>query len=105
MFVVDLAGTHEVTRLLHELRERGLAADRSYGARAPRKQFGAADRSGARFAVVVGERELASGALAVKDLRSGEQVEVARAELGPWLATRLAAAGAPGPAGAPAPPP
>lgn len=105
VFVVDLAGTHEVTRLLHELRERGLAADRSYGARAPRKQFGAADRSGARFAVVVGERELASGALAVKDLRSGEQVEVARAELGPWLATRLAAAGAPEPAGAPAPPP
>ena len=35
-----------------------------------------ADRSGARFTVVVGERDLAEGVAQVKDLKSGEQPAV-----------------------------
>ena len=41
----------------------------------------AADRSGARFAVVVGERDLAAGVAQVKDLRNGQQAEVPVADL------------------------
>jgi histidyl-tRNA synthetase len=33
----------------------------------------AADRSGARFAVIVGERDLADGAAQLKELGSGDQ--------------------------------
>lgn len=90
VFVVDLVGTAEVTRLLQELRVSGLAADRAYGGRSPKKQFAAADRSGARLAVILGERELSAGTLAVKDLVTGEQVEVRREEIAAWLTTRLA---------------
>jgi histidyl-tRNA synthetase len=36
----------------------------------------AADRSGARVALVAGDRDLESGTIGVKDLATGEQVSV-----------------------------
>jgi histidyl-tRNA synthetase len=36
----------------------------------------AADRSGARIALVAGDRDLESGTIGVKDLATGEQVSV-----------------------------
>jgi histidyl-tRNA synthetase len=49
----------------------------------------AANRSGARFAVILGERERAAGNVAVKDLESGRQVDVHREQAPAWLRTRL----------------
>jgi hypothetical protein len=51
-------------------------------------QWKAADRSGAGLAVMVGRDELARDAVAVKDLASGEQVEVPRTGLVAWLVAR-----------------
>ncbi len=51
-------------------------------------QWKAADRSGAARAVMVGRDELTRDAVAVKDLATGEQVEVSRADLVAWLGTR-----------------
>lgn len=49
-------------------------------------QFKRADRSGARFALVLGESELTEGVVQVKDMRSGsEQAMVAREELAEYL--------------------
>ncbi len=87
-FVIDLVGTHEALLLLAELRESGLAADRSYGSRTMKKQMAAADRSGAAWAVILGAKELARGLLSVRDLASGEQVEVPRLEVAAWLRMR-----------------
>jgi histidyl-tRNA synthetase len=87
-FVVDLLGGNEALRLLAELREAGLAADRSYSSRKPKQQFAAADKSGAAWAVVLGAKEAERGLVSVKDLRSGEQVEVRREEVAAWLCTR-----------------
>ena len=47
----------------------GLAADRAYGGRSVKKQFAAADQSGARWAVIIGADEVERGMVAVKDLR------------------------------------
>jgi histidyl-tRNA synthetase len=88
VFVVDTLGTADATALLHELREAGIAADRAYGGRSLRKQWSAADRSGARFGVMLAPREMAVGHVVVKDLTSGDQVEVRRAEIAAWLSTR-----------------
>ena len=67
----------------------GLSADRAYGGRSPKKQFTAADRSGARWAVIIGADEMKRGMVAVKDLRSDEpQSEVRREEIAAWLRTR-----------------
>jgi histidyl-tRNA synthetase len=90
VFVVDAAGTGETGRLVYELREAGLAVDRSYGSRAVKKQWSAADRSGARFGVMLAPREMERGCVAVKDLRAdAPQQEVGRDEIVAWLRTRL----------------
>src|SRR5690242_16878862 len=44
-FVVDLVGVTDTARLLAELRESGLSADRAYGGRSAKRQFTVADRS------------------------------------------------------------
>jgi histidyl-tRNA synthetase len=88
-FVVDLVGIGDTARLLAELRESGLSADRAYGGRSPKKQFASADRSGARWAVIIGADEADRGMVAVKDLRSDQpQCEVRREEIAAWLQTR-----------------
>jgi histidyl-tRNA synthetase len=51
-------------------------------------QWKAADRAGAVFGVMLGERELARGEVGVKDLRSGEQVDVPRDQVAGWLRAR-----------------
>jgi histidyl-tRNA synthetase len=78
----------EVTLLVTELREDGMRAERTYGDRSFKAQMKVADRSGARFAVILGKQEAERGAVAVKDLRSGEQVEVPRQLVAGWLQER-----------------
>ena len=91
VFVVDglgEAGGTTVGTLVEALRTEGFAVDRAYGGRSVKAQWKAADRSGAPVAIMVGRDELTRDAVAVKDLASGEQVEVARAGLVAWLVQR-----------------
>jgi histidyl-tRNA synthetase len=75
-------GKLEAFRLAEALRAQGVTADLSYGDRKLGKQLGSADRSRAHFAVILGEDELASGTVTVKDLRSGgDQRRLRRDEL------------------------
>jgi histidyl-tRNA synthetase len=62
-------------RLLTTLREAGVACDFGYDGRSLKSAMKSADRSGARFALIVGPEELARGRLTVKDLTTGEQQE------------------------------
>ncbi|MFB2762515.1 histidine--tRNA ligase [Marinobacter shengliensis] len=56
-----------------------------------KSQMKKADRSGARYAVILGENELASGNVGLKPLRDDEpQQDIARSELAQALASRLA---------------
>jgi histidyl-tRNA synthetase len=93
VWVVDTTGGREATRLASELRAAGVSCDRSFDARSVKAQMKGADRSGARLAVIVGERELAAGTAAVKDLASGEQEEVDRLRLVEHVRQRLTASG------------
>jgi histidyl-tRNA synthetase len=90
VFVVDPGGAVDTVRLLAELRESGLAADRAYGSRSMKKQMAAADKAGARWAVILGAREAERGMVVARDLRSEEpaQIEVPRAEIAAWLRMR-----------------
>jgi histidyl-tRNA synthetase len=64
------------------LRQQGFATDLAYGSRRLGKQLGAADRSGAEVALIIGDDELASRSVTVKVLRQGgEQRTVPEAEL------------------------
>ncbi|AYE95442.1 histidine--tRNA ligase [Mycobacterium paragordonae] len=59
-----------------ELRGAGVRFDLAYGDRGLKGAMRAADRSGARVALVAGDRDLDAGTIGVKDLGSGEQVSV-----------------------------
>jgi histidyl-tRNA synthetase len=64
--------------LARDLRRAGVRCDLSFAGGGFGKQFKAADRRGARWAVVLGEDEIRKGTVSVKDLKSGEQEEVPR---------------------------
>jgi len=59
------------------LRREGVSADLAYGGKGLKASMKAADRSGARFALVAGERDLAEGLVQLKDLTTGDQTPVA----------------------------
>jgi histidyl-tRNA synthetase len=88
-YVIDGVNDGSATVLVAELRAGGLRADRAYGGRSWKAQMTMADRSGARFAVILGRREAEHDAVAVKDLRSGEQRELPRRELAGWLQAQV----------------
>jgi histidyl-tRNA synthetase len=68
-------------KLAKELRAAGVAVDVSDESFRLKKSFETAEKLGATYAILVGENEVASGSFAVKNLKSGEQSTVARAEL------------------------
>ncbi|MDA3628467.1 histidine--tRNA ligase [Saccharopolyspora sp. WRP15-2] len=59
------------------LRAAGVRVDVAYGGKGLKGAMKAADRSGARFALVLGERDLEAGTAQLKELASGEQRAVA----------------------------
>jgi histidyl-tRNA synthetase len=74
--------------LMRELRAAGVACDMDVSGRSVKSQFKLADREHAAYCVVVGETELAAGTVVLKDLTSGEQTTVPKAELPSRLAGR-----------------
>jgi len=69
VFVVDVTGGSEALDVCQVLRRVGLGADRAYGGRSMKAQMKLADRSGAAFAVIIGEDEVASAEVTLRDLR------------------------------------
>jgi histidyl-tRNA synthetase len=68
------------TDLLARLRRAGVAADMSYKGNM-KKRMHKADQSGARFAVIIGDDEIARDEFALKDLANQTQQWVSRARL------------------------
>jgi histidyl-tRNA synthetase len=90
VFVVDTSGGAEALRLTFDLRAAGFACDRAFDNRSMKAQFRAADRSGARIALVVGEQERADGTVTVRDLEGGDQQIVDRGDVVAHVRKRLA---------------
>jgi histidyl-tRNA synthetase len=57
-----------------QLRGAGVRVDMAYGDRGLKGAMRAADRSGARIALVLGDRDIEAGTVGVKDLATGDQV-------------------------------
>ena len=67
--------------VLRSLRAAGLGADIDLVGRGPSKNLDYANAIGARYAVLLGERELKSGRATIRDMASGAQREIAIADL------------------------
>jgi len=66
-----------LSALAAQLRAAGIRVDIAYGDRGLKGAMRAADRSGASIALVAGDRDIEAGTVGVKDLASGQQVDIA----------------------------
>lgn len=88
-FVVGLGSGREAARgLVRELRAAGIRTDASFEERPLKAQLRAADRAGAMFAVLLGEKEVEAGTATVRNLAGGEQDAVAIGEVTAWISQR-----------------
>src|SRR5438132_1409186 len=76
------AGTNpEAARLARELRHHDLVVELGDESFRLKKSFESATKSGAKYILIVGENEVKADAFALKNLATGEQVSVPRADL------------------------
>ena len=74
LFIVPMSIQTKAQSLLlaERLRESGLKVDIAYGDRSLKGGMKAADKSGARFSIVIGEDELASDLATLKNMKTGD---------------------------------
>jgi histidyl-tRNA synthetase len=86
-FVVSIGSDASVAgaRLVGELRDAGIPATAAFEARPLKAQLKMADRSGAAYAVILGEREMAASTAILKSLADGEQETVPIGDVVNWL--------------------
>lgn len=75
--------------IVYALRAQGIRADQSYGERGLKGAMRGADRSGALFAILLGDRDISAGVAQVKNLTDGTQTEVPLADVVEYLAQHI----------------
>jgi histidyl-tRNA synthetase len=82
VYVAAMAGMNgEAARLARELRRHDLVVELGDDSFRLKKSFEAATKAGATYILIVGENEVKADAFALKNLATGEQVQVARGDL------------------------
>jgi histidyl-tRNA synthetase len=83
------AAKTEAIKLAVGLVEVGLGTTLAFGDRSLKAQMRQAGKLEAAFTLILGEKEIETGQVAVRDMVEGQQVEVARDEVISWLKQRL----------------
>jgi histidyl-tRNA synthetase len=82
VYIAPMAGMNgEAARLARELRRHDLVVELGDDSFRLKKSFEAATKVGAKYILIVGENEVKSDTFALKNLATGEQIAVPRAEL------------------------
>jgi histidyl-tRNA synthetase len=84
----DLGG--RVQELLYGLRWAGVAAEADAMGRSLRQQLRYADRSGAKLVAVIGQDEVSSGTVKIKEMATGREVSAGLADLAATVKAMLA---------------
>ncbi|MDX1872564.1 histidine--tRNA ligase [Mycolicibacterium sp. 120266] len=79
----------ELAKIAAGLRAAGVRVDLAYGDRSLKGAMKGADRSGARLALVAGDRDIEAGTVGVKDLSNGAQTDVPAADVVSEVLSRL----------------
>ncbi|MET0965589.1 MAG: His/Gly/Thr/Pro-type tRNA ligase C-terminal domain-containing protein, partial [Nakamurella sp.] len=87
------AASSRLAVLAGELRNADIRVDMAYGGRALKTAMKAADASGARIAMVLGDREIEDGTVVLRDLSSGAQNPSPQADVVSVVRAMLSAAG------------
>jgi histidyl-tRNA synthetase len=72
-------------RLVQDLRDAGIPAAAAFEDRPLKAQLKMADRSGAAYAVIVGEKEVAASTAILKRLSDGVQEEIPIGDVVNWV--------------------
>ena len=81
-YIAPMAGMNaDAARLARELRRHDLIIELGDDSFRLKKSFEAASKAGAKYILIVGENEIQADAFALKNLASGEQTSVPRAQL------------------------
>lgn len=90
LFVVSLgdAARKESFVLVNQLRRNGFVVEQSYGDRGLKGAMKAADKSGARFTIVIGDAEISTSSVELKEMATGECVSVTLSALATTLADK-----------------
>ncbi len=82
VYIAPMAGMNgDAAKLARELRREDVVVELGEDSFRLKKSFEAATKIGAKYILIVGENEVKADAFALKNLATGEQVAVARAEL------------------------
>lgn len=86
-FVVPMSeeASEAGARLTRAVRAAGVSADMPYAMRGLKAHLRHADRIAARFVALLGDRELAASVATLRDMTSGEQIEVPLENVPRWL--------------------
>ncbi len=76
LFIVPLGEGDTAFFLAEELRARGIHVDIAFGERGLKGGMKSADRSGAKYSLVLGADEISSGVAFLKEMKSGESTSV-----------------------------
>ncbi len=78
LFIISIGekATEASFRYLYELRKAGLKAAMDYLGRSVKGQMKMADRLNARYSIILGDDELAKDTATIKDMQTGDQVEI-----------------------------
>ncbi len=76
-------------RLVRTLRDAGIGALLAFGSRSLKSQLKSADKADVAYTLILGDQELATGAIIARDMRSHAQEPVALDGVVEWLRPRL----------------
>lgn len=88
VYIAPMAGMNaEASRLARELRRNDVVVELGDDSFRLKKSFEVATKAGAKYILIVGENEVKADSFALKNLASGEQISVPRAELAAKIRT------------------
>lgn len=93
LFIVPLGSGDSALRVAEELRARGIRTDLAFGERSLKGAMKSADKSGAKYSIVLGADEISSGNVLLKEMKSGESTSVTLSSLANELIERISSYG------------
>jgi len=79
--IADESANLEAVRLLSYLRGKGYSADKDYANRSLKAQMKYANKLKARYVLIIGENELKNNKLMLKNMQTGQQLEIDKDKL------------------------
>jgi histidyl-tRNA synthetase len=90
LYIVPLGTGDAALAVAEQLRQRGIRVDLAFGDKALKGAMKSADKSGAKYSIVLGVDEISSGVISLKEMKSGVTSSVTLSALANELIERIA---------------